>query len=289
MASPNPQKALNTAQARVAMGAQVFDQNRDLLVRQRLLSLAVVRTGIQPFLQTEYIAGENPRKGKDFTFEASVMLRPYGELKDYGPVEVAFPPKPQVDEAQVDEKLAQMMGASIRWQDVPEDAAQGLEKLKAPLRAQLENELENKWYSDLMTLCADEMSKRLVAEPPIRFIEALRDEMASQYATAVESSGQSWNDYIKTPGFDLQVFKEQMTSEALVSLKRGLALDAVARHEGIALTEEDVIECLTNVARGHEQEAAQAMIDNGQLPQLLETALRAKTGDFIASQAKDIK
>ena len=41
------------------------------------------------------------------------------------------------------------------------------------------------------------------------------------------------------------------------------------------------------MAPGTESIAAQAMIDNGQLPQLVEVALRAKASDWLAKNAVD--
>ena len=61
----------------------------------------------------------------------------------------------------------------------------------------------------------------------------------------------------------------------------------MAAHEGITLSEEDVLALLGPVASGAEGIAAQAMIDNGQLPQLVEVAIRAKASDWLAKNAVD--
>lgn len=288
MTGNDPDAPDGVERARASMGRTAFDANVELLARQRLLSLAVMRTGIFPFLQPEYPAGDKLEPGRDFAFEATFRLRPFSDLTGYDPVELSFPPKPKASERQIEDRLSQLMGGQIRWLEVPEDALKGLEKIRATVREQVEKELENEWYSQLMTACSDVLCERLVTQPRVQYIAALRDELASRYATAVEAGGQRWNDYIATPGFDLDVFKEQMTSEALVALRRGLALDAVAEHEGIVLTDGDIMECLTGIAPGNEVQAAQTMIDNGQLPQLVESARRAKAGDWVASRAIDL-
>ena len=82
-------------------------------------------------------------------------------------------------------------------------------------------------------------------------------------------------------------FKQSMMANAELSLRRGMVLDCVAAHEGMALSEEDVLALLGPVAPGTEAIAAQAMIDNGQLPQLVEVALRAKASDWLAKNAVD--
>lgn len=283
-AEPGPEGA---RQARERLGAAAYEANLALLVKQSLFGRAVLRTQVLPFLAPRYGQGEAPVPGRPYAFEAAFEMRPWGELSDYGPLELPFPEAREVSEAQVDEVLARTMGGTVRWQDVPPEARGRLEELRGRARAQARADSENDRYRRLMEACADKAAERLTAEPPTRYVELLRDELASRYAGAVEQRGQKWEDYAATPGFDLGAFKEQMTAEARASLARGLALDAVARHFGIALDEGDVRECLAGVARGHEQEAAQAMYESGQAPQFLESALRSKAADHLARTARD--
>ena len=115
----------------------------------------------------------------------------------------------------------------------------------------------------------------------------MRNQMANQFAASVEASGTPWDSYTADPSYNEEAFKASMTAQALQALRRGMVLDAVTAHEGIRLTLDDVLAALGSVARGRETVAAQAMLDNGQLPQLCEVALRAKAGEWVARHAED--
>lgn len=267
-------------------GGEVSDEAVALLVKQGLMGRAAVRTGIFPFLRASF-DGARPEANEPFEFSATVLLRPVGELSSYEPVRVAFPHQPAIEGEQVDRRLSDMLGGSVAWQMAPDDMSGRIEDLRERIRRQLEEEGQREQRSRLMQACSEALGERLVVGPPTRYVEALRDELANRYASAVEASGQRWDAYVATPGFDIGAFKEQMTREAEASLRRGMALDAAARHFAIELDEDDLFDCLTAMAPGHELEAIRALWDNGQVAQFLETALRAKTSDFIADRAID--
>lgn len=255
------------------------------LARRGLFAQAVLRTGVFPFLDPRFSETEGIAPEGTCEFCASFTLRPQAELSDYGPVRVDKQAEAPDDESRVDEYLTRLTGGAVRWQDVPDEAQESLERLRDRARRQMRVDDEAKHTAEFMRRCSNELAERLMRDAPTRYVELLRDELAARYAGAVEQSGQAWSDYTATPGFSLDAFKEQMTTEARASLHRGLALDAVARHFAIGLTEEDLLDCLAGVARGHELEAARALYDNGQIAQFVERALRAKTSDFVARRA----
>lgn len=284
----DPDKPESLGRACAVFGAQAFGENVVYLVKQRLMCLAYMRTGILPFLTAEYSRAEVPVEGRDFTFTAYVRLRPRGTVKDFSPVELAFPAKPEVSEKDVDEFVGQMMGGAIRMDAVPEEAKAGMERLRGQAREACEKKRDNEWWEALMEAAAQKFTDtRLVGEPGVRYVLQLAELMANQFAENVERQGRKWEDFTKEPGFDMEEFKSSMMDAAKVSLRRGLALDCVVAHESMKLQAEDVLACLGPVARGTEAIAAQAMIDNGQLPQLIEVALRAKASDWLAQQAVD--
>ena len=107
----------------------------------------------------------------------------------------------------------------------------------------------------------------------------MRDEMANRFAANVEAGGTTWQAYTADPSFDMERFKAQMTASALTALRRGLALDALAEHLGIEVTEADILAAVLPMSGpGQQQVAAQAMFDSGQLPQLCEVALPRQGG-----------
>ena len=284
----DPEKPASLDRARATFGAQAFDQNVIYLAKQRLLCLAYMRTGILPFLVPDFPHNEVPVEGQDFTFMAHVRLRPRGTVEDFSPVHFAFPAKPEVTDEDLDDFVGQMMGGLINMDAVPEEARPGMERLRGQAREACEKKRDAEWWGALMDAAGEEFSNaRLTSAPGERYIAPLAELMANQLAAQIERTGRNWDEFTSDPEFNMDEFKQNMMANAELSLRRGMALDCVAAHEGMTLSEEDVLALLGPVAPGTEAIAAQAMIDNGELPQLVEVALRAKANDWLAKNAVD--
>lgn len=274
-------------QVRARMGAMACAENVNQLVRQRLFSLAIMRTGILPFLAPRYLDASVPQPGMPYTFTVEFLLRPQAQLDSYAPVEVAFPALEPITDADVEQAMGSLLGGSISMANVPDEARSSFDRLRAEAREQLVSQREAQRLEALIDLCADALAERLTSQPAASYVELLRNQMANQFAASVEASGTSWAAYTADPSYDEEAFKERMTQQALGSLRRGMALDAVADREGIRPDLDDILAALGPVARGNETAAARAMLDSGQLPQLCEVARRAKTGEWIARRAVD--
>lgn len=278
----DPADSAAVERARKLIGPMDFAQGVVSFARQRLLSLAMMRTGILPFLAPHFMDGAAPEPGKPFAFDVQFLLRPQAELTSYGPVEVEVPVLAEVTEEEVDQAIEAVMGGVISFAQIPEEARASFDRLRDQAREQVRLEHEATRLRQLMDLCTDELVARLAEQPPLRYVELLRNQMANQFAANMEQSGTSWAEYIARPDYDEEAFKRAMTQDAIRSLTRGLALDAMAAHEGITLDVDDIVAALGPVARGNEAVAAQAMLDSGQLPQLCEVARRGKTAEFVA-------
>lgn len=281
----DPEDPAALGEARAQIGPMAFADQVNALTNQRLFSLACLRTRVFPFLAPTYLPCEPSRAGREHTFGVRFRLRPHSGLTSYEPAELAFPERPAVTDEQIDERLQQVMGGQVRWGEVPDEARGALEKLRGQVREQLEREGEGAYMGTVADACADALADRLESQPTILYVELLRDQMANQFAANVEAGGTKWSDFIADPDFNMDEFKEAMTQAALSSLRRGMVYDAVADHEGLEVDEDDVLAAVAPMAPGHEREAAQAMLDSGQLGQLIEVSRRAKAGDWIAGRA----
>lgn len=140
--------------------------------------------------------------------------------------------------------------------------------------------------AELLDRCADALATRLTAEPPAAYVDLLRNEMANRFAENVEREGTSWETYIAAPDFSMDAFKAQMTESARTSLRRGMALDALAEHLGVVVEESDLLAVAGQVATGYERVALDAMLNSGQLPQLCEVSRRGKAQEWLLTTAK---
>lgn len=139
--------------------------------------------------------------------------------------------------------------------------------------------------AELIDALSDLLAQRLTGQPMQRHVDMLRDEMANRFAESVEREGTSWQDYVSAPDFDMDAFKEQMAQAALTSLRRGMALDALAARLGVRVEESDLLAVAGQVAAGRERGALEAMLQSGQLPQLCEVSRRGKAAEWLLSTA----
>lgn len=283
----DPADAQGLERARARVGMVAFAEEVNQLARQRLFALAVMRTGILPFLAPRYLDRSVPRPGESYRFEVEVLLRPQAELESYDAVALPFPERAPITDDDIERAMGALLGGPIRMASVPDEARASFGRLREEARQQLEAQQDAAHTEALIDRATDALIARLEAEPPQAYVELLRNQMANQFAASVEASGTSWDAYTADPTYSEEAFRERMTQEALQSLRRGMVLDAVAAHEGITLTLDDVLAALGPVARGQETTAAQAMLDSGRLPQLCEVARRAKAGEWIARHAVD--
>ena len=227
-------------QARARLGTDGYFVRLAAMVRQPLLSLAILRTQVYPFLAPEQLSGNLPQAGEGFAFQVRFLLRPRGELSSYDPVEMTLPPAGPARDA------------------------------RAP---------------ELLDALADALAERLTSQPPERHVNLLREEMANRFAENVEANGTRWEDYVAGPDFSMEAFKRQMTEGARTSLRRGMALDALAARLGVVVEDADLMAVASQVAAGFERTAIDAMLQSGQLPQLLEVCRRAKAREWLMSTA----
>lgn len=255
-------------------------------VRRALLWAAVLRTGVFPFLAPTLLPVTPLDGGDTYAFQARVLLRPAAGLTDCGPVQVAVPEAAAVTEWDVHERISGLLGGEVPWSEVGAPrpgSAHG--RMRDEVRGLLEREAQEGREAAFAEACVDELATRLDSVPPQRCVELLRDKMANDFACGVVDGGTSWEEYTNAPDFDLEGFKAEMTSAALLSLRRGMALDAYADHRGIALTEAEVRDAAESVAPGSGDEVLDGMFRSGQLPQLCESLRRAKAVEDLAGRA----
>ncbi len=267
--------------ARRRLGDEAYAARIGNMVRLYFLSVAMMRTGVFPFLSPTILASGPVRPGNDYLYQARMLLRPRAELSDYGPLAVTLPTRPAVSEHDVDDRLSGMMGGDVPWDEVTERPGSSYARTREQVRGRLADEREASWADAATKVCADRLAARLTSVPPTRHVELLRDEMANSYAQGLVDNGTDWDTYVRSADYDEESFKASMTQAALKSLREGMALDAMADHVGLWVTEAEVMAAVTMMAPGHEREALRAMLQTAQLPQLCETTRRIKCGDYL--------
>jgi trigger factor len=185
--------------------------------------------------------------------------------------------KVQIDEIQ--RKVPAKIDDAWVAQNMPE--AQTLLGLRSRVRTMLERQAEEAWRGESMARLADVLAERLVGEPDEVYVQRMRDELVNQFIADLQAHGIDYASYVSQPDFDADAWEANMHQEARALLRRNLALDALADHLDINVTEEDIVRVVSQMAPGQEEQMLQGMVNSGQMPKLCEAALRQRASEWL--------
>lgn len=120
---------------------------------------------------------------------------------------------------------------------------------------------------------------------PEVYAEYARAGLLQNFSTALSHQGMSQEEFYNAQGVTSTQFMIQMSSRARDVLRQGIALDALARHEGMEVTEDDLEASLRAMAPSGVDEARKMLTMNGRRYQLHEMALRAKARAHLLDSA----
>lgn len=124
---------------------------------------------------------------------------------------------------------------------------------------------------------------------PDSYYDYARAGLLQNVSAALSRQDMTEDEFFAAQGVTAPQFMAQMHLRAKEVLHQGFALDAYAAHEGIEVTEDDLLQALRNIAPGKEDQTRKMLEMNGRTYQLHEMALRAKTRDMVAKTAVSAK
>ena len=100
----------------------------------------------------------------------------------------------------------------------------------------------------------DQVVEGMEAEIPQAMYDTRMDEMVNDFAFRVEQQGLRLEDYLKYLGQTVEQFRASFMPQAEKQVKIRLALEAVARAEGIVASDEDVDAEIKRIADQYKME-----------------------------------
>ncbi len=113
-------------------------------------------------------------------------------------------------------------------------------------------------------------------------------EMVGDFAQSLIAQGADVRSYLQATGITPEQMVEDMKPQAARNVKTGLVLDAVAKAEGIEVTDEDITAAIQQMAAGAHTDAEsleKSLRESDRLDPIKWQVLREKAADFIAAQA----
>lgn len=153
-------------------------------------------------------------------------------------------------------------------------------------REQVRKNLNDRAQSSYLRAAEDAAVTALAArlpelELPEMHYDYARAGLLQNVSAALSRQGMATDELLTAQGLDQTRFMLQMSLRAKNVVLQGLALDALARHEGMEATEEDILYALRAISPGKEDEARKMLEMNGRTYQLREMALRAKARKYL--------
>lgn len=268
---------------------------------------AISQKNIEPIMEPELKSLGELIPGTDFSFVAVVSPKPYFELSSYEPVTVKIP-KITVTEKEIDEQI--LFLAQRHAKIVVEEGSERLEEENRVVPAitdawvkdnmpELENvdglremlreqgiEFKTKEQEGMeLFATASALAERFEGVIADEIYEFMRSDMLANIAEELRQNGTTLEQYVKNMGVEMQQFQMMLMMQVRETLRQSFALDALARHLKITITDEDISEALTRMTPGNEERALLEFEESGRMYMLREFATRTKANQWLVQTA----
>ncbi|MDQ7093864.1 trigger factor [Desulfosporosinus sp. PR] len=162
-----------------------------------------------------------------------------------------------------------------------------LDELKTDLRNKLmkigESKAKDDYLKAVITKVVDNASVEI---PEVMFTERIND-MVEELNNNLIAQGMTMDQYYQFTNSSEQKMREQLRPQAVEGVKTDLVLEAVAKAEGITVTEDEVNEGIQKLGERFKQDPAvlkQSLMERGQMEFFRQNLVQEKTVNFLAEQ-----
>jgi trigger factor len=164
-----------------------------------------------------------------------------------------------------------------------------LKELRESVANRLKQISETKAVRDLQNEAVSKAAANATVESPKVLVERRIDTMIGNLADRLASQGLTVEKYMEIVKTTREQLREDFRPEAEQSVKIDLVLEAIAKKETLAVTEEELNEAIAKLAEGYKktpEELSQTFAEQGVLSSMKGSILMEKTVDFLVAQAE---
>ncbi len=179
-------------------------------------------------------------------FEEQIVGKTIGEEFD---VNVTFPTEYHAEELAGKEAVFKCKLHEIKMRELPaldDDLAKDcsefdtLDELKADVKAKLTESAEKEASAVFENALAEQLGDLLEADIPQAMIENAMDNAVQDFDNRLKSQGLALDMYLQYTNTDMKTFRESTRESSEKQVKVRLALEAIAKQEGIEVAAEDI-------------------------------------------------
>lgn len=230
-------------------------------------------------------------------FEEQVVGMQIGDYKD---VEVTFPESYHAENLAGKQAVFKVKLHEIKRKNLPalddefaKDVSEfdTIDEYKQDLSAKLKERKDKEAEQALETAVVEKATAAADVEIPEPMIVTETDYMVKDFENRLRMQGMNMDLYFQFSGQNESVLREQMRTDAEKRVRNNLVLDAIAKAEGIAATDEDLTEELENLSKAYNrpaEELREIFTKNGNIDSLKEDVALRKTIKFLLENSKTV-
>ncbi|MGI6591009.1 MAG: trigger factor [Eggerthellaceae bacterium] len=279
-----------------------------------VLPKALGQIGLEPACSPVPLQERTPEAGKPYSFQARVYVLPIAELSDYEtPVEVSVK-RTYTTEDEIDQQLmalavhfateekSELTGNEVRSVPTIDDEwvatvyplpdINTVHDLRAQVRNRLDQMKEEEFENQKVNAAVAALSERLGDADIDEIVQIVgKDMIANIEEEIIANEGKILDVALKEQKIKREDFDRAMFERARDSVREGMTMDAVFRHENMEVTDEDLEDAIQRITSGAESpeqalEAQVSLREQGRSPELVQVARRLKAGKWIGDHAR---
>ena len=134
-------------------------------------------------------------------------------------------------------------------------------------------------------LAIEELASRLEGEPTDILVMLTEQDMYRDFFSTLQRNNLTFDAYLANANITPAAFREETRKEAVAGTTQALALDALARHLGFEITEEEIREEFSSSGTKDPEALMQQWKDNGRISEIRDGLLRIKASVHVIENA----
>ena len=223
------------------------------------------------------LIGMKPGDSRSFEFELPVS---YAE--DNSPAETRTVAT-TIDLLQIDKRVVPAITDAWVKANMPD--ARDVDGLREMMRSQgMEFKTIEQKKMELYA-AASALAERFKGTIPDDIYEFARGDILANLVEQLRQNGATLEQYMQEMGLEQQQFNMMLMMQVRETLRQGFALDALARHLKLTITEEDLVDTISRMAPGNEERMRAEFEASGRMYMLREAAMRTKANKMLLEAA----
>lgn len=165
----------------------------------------------------------------------------------------------------------------------------GIDALRDAVSIEIKNDKDRNLPALKEERAVTELEKRLEMETvPENYVKQVHDEIARQFVSDLQAQGQTVDSFLQMRHITIDQLLADLQEQAAEHARQSIALDALAKHLGIEVTDDDVKAEFSDVYDSDKAvaDAMKEFTESGQMPAVRQTIRRSKAVTWLLDNAQ---